>query len=63
MAAAYVRIKCDRGTIRTFGGNTSHVRSMIHYYKNMSLGDFMFKHEYLTQQDYNTLTYEFIKKR
>lgn len=63
MAAAYVRIKCDRGTIRTYGGNTSDVRNMILRYKKMSLGDFMFKHQHLTQHDYNTLAYEFVKKK
>ena len=62
MAAAYVRIRCERGTIRTYGGNRSDVKGMMNRYKKMTLGEFMFKHPYLTSNDYNTLTYEYVNK-
>jgi hypothetical protein len=62
MAAAYVKISCARGDIRTFGGNRSAVRAMKKRYETMTLGEFMFKHEHLNERDYNTLTCTFYNK-
>jgi hypothetical protein len=62
MTKVYVKINSERGLIRKFGGNRSKVFDLIHKYKTMTLPEFMMQHEHLTSQDYNTLTYEFVKK-
>lgn len=63
MANSYVNISCERGEIRTFGGNRSAVLAMAKQYKDMSLGEFMFKHPYLTKRDYDTRTMHIRRKR
>lgn len=58
----YVRISSERGEIRKFGGGQSKVLNLVSEYKNMGLGEFMFKHPHLTKVDYLTLKYEVGKK-
>ena len=63
MANSYVKISSKRGEIRTFGGNRSAVLSMAKHYKDMTLGEFMFKHQHLTKEDYDTLSIDIYRKR
>lgn len=62
MARAYIKIRCSRGYIRIYGGNTSDVRGMKHYYETLSLEQFLNKHNHCTEADYNTLKIEGIFK-
>ena len=63
MAAAYIRVKCARGTIRTFGGNTRKVRDTKQAYENCTYSEFLKNHPSLLWEDYVTLKIDFEKKR
>lgn len=44
MAAAYVKIYCNRTAVRTFGGNRREVKDMKRRYDNMTRAQFLAEH-------------------
>lgn len=55
MASSSLTIKCDRGTIRKYGGTRSDVKCKKFRYENMSVTEFLVWHPYLNEKDFKSM--------